>query len=504
MRDADTPQVFLRIFSGAQSGAEAGLPPGTFVIGTDESCDIIFAKSGLEPRHLELIIKPSLLHLDASHQTKENGAPSSFVSPTFVALDGDVYVNNEVLASGSQLTPGVPLFMGTICVALARPESIEADWNAVRDALQALASPQSSHSASQEDLPPVIVGGKNVGPLEDAGANNVDNTLPALDTKTLPTQNRRKANIFTTCLAATALGLLIFQYTPDTDAQKPMQALRQLLVENGFEHIDILMEKQNVVLKGILRNDNERARLLSLARNMQYPVHLGISIQQDRKNAIEAAFSGRGFQLEVTDVPDENVLLIAGYMQDRLVEEWAFLSSRDDVPDFESSSAGVVRRRIRYAEDVAAILEPALKRANLEFVSVKYRQGHVELRAELDGEQKVRLQEVLSAVREQLGVPVPVQLMTQKQDAPAVRGSKHEKSTPANGIPVAEPQRMPTAFRVVEVGMSPIPFVRLATGERVFEGGLMPGNFILARITLHELTLTKGDSESIYTLRGAQ
>ncbi|MEG2005265.1 MAG: type III secretion system inner membrane ring subunit SctD, partial [Bilophila sp.] len=384
MRDVGTPQVLLRIFSGPQAGAEAGLPPGSFVIGTDESCDIIFAQSGLEPRHLELIVKPPLLRLDTNRKDEESGSDSSFIPPTVVPLDGDVRANNDVLASGSSLLPGVPLFVGTICVALARPESVAADWNAVREALQALTVPQPERSGSQQDAQqsgqaaspevalPARTDDKNVGTQVDVDANKVAVFVPDSAIKTLPPRKWQKSSLFTVFFVVAVLGLLIFRYVPDTDAQKSVQALRQTLAENGFEKIDILLEKHTVVLKGVLRDDDERARLLALARNMQYPVHLDIGIRQDRKNAIEAAFSGRGFQLEVTDDPAGNVLLIAGYMQDRLVEEWAFSSSRDDVPDFESSSAGVVQRRIRYAEDVATILQPALTRANLAFVAVRY------------------------------------------------------------------------------------------------------------------------------------
>jgi type III secretion protein D len=44
----------LRIFSGLHIGAEIELIEGVYVIGTDDSCDLILSDSSLKARHAAL------------------------------------------------------------------------------------------------------------------------------------------------------------------------------------------------------------------------------------------------------------------------------------------------------------------------------------------------------------------------------------------------------------------------------------------------------------------
>jgi type III secretion protein D len=46
-------------------------------------------------------------------------------------------------------------------------------------------------------------------------------------------------------------------------------------------------------------------------------------------------------------------------------------------------------------------------------------------------------------------------------------------------------------------------FVTLETGERVFEGGELPGGYLLERIGIDALTLVKNSKTTQYPLRGS-
>ena len=50
--------VILRIFSGLHIGAEIELIEGIYVIGTDDSCDLILNDSTLKGRHAALRVSP--------------------------------------------------------------------------------------------------------------------------------------------------------------------------------------------------------------------------------------------------------------------------------------------------------------------------------------------------------------------------------------------------------------------------------------------------------------
>lgn len=54
------------------------------------------------------------------------------------------------------------------------------------------------------------------------------------------------------------------------------------------------------------------------------------------------------------------------------------------------------------------------------------------------------------------------------------------------------------------VTLSPMKFISLSNGQRIFEGGLLPGGYTLDGIDVRVLTLRKGGQTLQYPLRGAQ
>jgi type III secretion protein D len=60
-----------------------------------------------------------------------------------------------------------------------------------------------------------------------------------------------------------------------------------------------------------------------------------------------------------------------------------------------------------------------------------------------------------------------------------------------------------SSFKVVSVSLGAMKFVTLETGERVFEGGELPGGYLLERIAIDALTLVKNSKTTQYPLRGS-
>ena len=58
--------------------------------------------------------------------------------------------------------------------------------------------------------------------------------------------------------------------------------------------------------------------------------------------------------------------------------------------------------------------------------------------------------------------------------------------------------------QVTGVTMSPMKFISLSNGQRIFEGGLLPGGYTLDSIDVRVLTLRKDGQTLQYPLRGAQ
>lgn len=197
-------------------------------------------------------------------------------------------------------------------------------------------------------------------------------------------------------------------------------------------------------------------------------------------------------------------LRVAGYMRDGVVEAWAFDALREDVPQMPH-----VTRDLRYASQVAPVLDPLLADAGLKHVQTRYLSGVVQLSGDLDAAQREALDTVLAQTRTRLQVDIPFEVVQsapapdkKQQEAPAPvagRGftpARHEAAAPAQA-------EGPQGIDVRSVTLTPLRFVTTGDGQRIFEGGMLPGGYVVESISTTELHLRKDGRSTIYRLRGS-
>lgn len=198
-------------------------------------------------------------------------------------------------------------------------------------------------------------------------------------------------------------------------------------------------------------------------------------------------------------------LRVAGYMRDGVVEAWAFDALREDVPQMPH-----ITRDLRYASQVAPVLDPLLADAGLKHVQTRYLSGVVQLSGDLDAAQREALDTVLAQTRTQLQVDIPFEVVQsapapdkkQQQEAPAPVAGRG--FTPARQESAAPSQAEgPQGIDVRSVTLTPLRFVTTGDGQRVFEGGMLPGGYVVESISTTELHLRKDGRSTIYRLRGS-
>ena len=488
--------ISFRILTGPHMGAELVLPAGALLIGSDDSCDVILQDSSVAPRHVRLDIAAE--------------GPSVRVTP----LDKTVLAGGEpVPAEGAELPPATPCQLGLSCLAWISPDEDPEAWTRVLAEVQAgrnAASPEradasSLSAAAQDDARDA---GSNAGQEADEAI-----MLPAaLDANAVgataasrPPGDRLRRTL-TLLVALLCLCGLVFSYAGRSpDPEKRAEQVQELVASSGFGGLRAVPMGQGVAVLGVVGSDAERATLLNLARNVHYPVYLDLVVRGDRVEALRAAFHSRGFFPRVDE--EDGRLRAALYVKDGLAEEWAFSSVRDDVPGLRDQAAwDALERVVRHAADVEPVLRRALKEAGLEFVGIRFLNGQVELAGEFDSDQQRRLSETLDAVSAELGVPVTFSVVPSFARADAARGrtSFVPEQEPR---PVAAPESAADPLggtQVTGVTLSPMKFISLSNGQRIFEGGLLPGGYTLDGIDVRVLTLRKGGQTLQYPLRGAQ
>lgn len=486
--------VLFRVFSGPHLGAELVLPAGDQLVGSDDSCDIILQDSSVAARHAAFAIAVT-----------EEGA-----SVRITPLDGDVTLEGKPLPSdGADVPERTPFFLGLTCFAWALPDESADAWRQVAARLQ---ERRSTSPEGKAETPP---------PPDEEDVILLDDPLALSETGASPNANavgkgcwgklrslppRKLALVFLILLGLCGLTFSYEGRVPDAD--KRVKEIQRIITENGFATLVVTPQGQGVVIQGVLLNDAERANVLRLAQGVHYPVYLDVTVRGDRVDAVASAFASRGFSLAVqekTDNPQDG-LNVSGYMKDGLVEERAFSAVRDDVPELRDETLwNRLSRSIRHADAVEAALFPRLKAAELAFVQARYLPGRVELAGRFDVDQRRRLDEVLDKVRAELGVPVVFEVVASfEKPRPQAEARREASPAPfASGEDGAAPSGEVSGFQITGVTLKPMRFISLSTGRRVFEGGLMPGGYVLESIGVKELKLRKDGRIIVYRLRGS-
>ena len=192
-------------------------------------------------------------------------------------------------------------------------------------------------------------------------------------------------------------------------------------------------------------------------------------------------------------------------MRSSQVEEAAFAAALEDFP---AAARPLLTRDIVHADAVEGALRPLLDRAGMNFVSAEYHPGLVIFPGTFSESQRSVLETVMSETQQALGVPVPFRIVAAAQVAPA-RAVVPENTATAmrqatEGLATATVADTGIeGLQVTGVTLSPMRFISVHTGERVFEGGLLPTGHILESIGDKELKLRKDGVVTIYRLRGA-
>ena len=490
--------LLLRIFSGPHMGAELVLPMGTYLVGGDDSCDIILQDSTLAPRHATLEVALG-----------NDGTPKLHVAP----LDGQVTVHEESLGEeGGDLPESTPCFLGMTAFAWATQDHPAEVWQAVSTRLQE--KRVATTGEAEQTLPadePVLLDQPLTTELEELSFP-ADKVVAKTVWERLRGVSPQRLAVF--FLVSLALCGLTFSYEGRTPAaQRRVDQVIELVNKAGFSTLVVSPMGQGVTVQGVIRNDAERAELLKMAQNVHYPLYLDVTIRGDRVDAVQAAFSSRGFPLEVREKSDDPAqgLHISGYVRDGLVEESLFSSVREDIPSFQSESVwNQLEKNVRHASEVEAVLKPRLAEAKLNFVQLRYLPGKIEVIGSFDVEQRRTLEQALDATRQLLGVPVAFEVLAPQEarrdrEDGRISGARASAASPGQLFPGGKEDRHESVpdMRVTGVTLSPMRFINLATGQRVFEGGLLPGGFVLESIGAQALTLRKEGQSILYRLRGS-
>lgn len=532
--------VILRILSGTHLGAEIELSPGAWVVGRDDSCDIILTDASIEPRHVVF------------HVSDEDVLQAESLDGPLLGADGQP-LTDEMLVAGEIYRLGGVLF------AWGLTSATEDFWAEVEAKLATLSAPRVNALASTETEEAVDSEGDeetSEADAEEGEAGNAGNEgaktedaqgdVAKAETQDAASDKQRTAGIVLGVIAVVAIvGALYVQQTNRDLAEKAARAngewvelsetdaraetpsfwerigtffgfsseknidarvrdTQERLRAEGFTNVTASYVEEQWRLTGSVEDDKERGRLVGFARALSENTLIDVTVDSDYTVALESAFNTQGYWPQVTlrkgaNNAGANELEVAAYMLSNVIEERAFEDALANVPGVTagiSAKQFTLKRVIRHRDYLEPLFAKLFTAARLRDVNVEYGNGEVRFLTVLTPERRKALEEVLAKVKTESVVPVKIRVVNDTNAAAVAKATKEGATKPVTPVDPMKPR-----FRVAGVSGGALKFVTLSTGEKVFVGGTLPGGFVLEAITLDRLDLSKNGKRIKYPLR---
>ncbi len=495
--------AILRIFSGLHLGAEIELAEGIYVIGTDDSCDLILSESSLAPRHAALRVSGE--------------AEGAFL--TAETLDGSVLLGGIPVSDECEIPPQTPFQLGLLIAAWIPADTLDhaSAWSEVEQKLRPQSVPVQNASsdtksmrtdAAEPSSSDARITGVELSADSDANAAPVPHDHSDAQPDVVSPRTPHRLRDLSLIAAVVLAGALCFTWDSAPEPS-PVQTMRALLDEAGYKALNVSGSNDSVVVTGRIATDRERGRLLRLAQLLEFPVYLDVTVHSDAADAVRASFNTLGLWPEVTELPPSSRpgVRVRGYIKSGVLEQQALSTAIRNVPDLRPAENGgkprlEIFRDIKHEEDVQALLTPALTLAGLGEVQRTFHPGRVELRGALTPQSKAALEDITAHVESRLGVPVPFDIVNEAEVQTQKTNIYADQRSPDSRRASRQEPSAASAFKVVSVSMGAMKFATLENGERVFEGGELPGGYVLEHIDVDELTLRKNGTVTPYPLRG--
>jgi type III secretion protein D len=397
------------------------------------------------------------------------------------------------------------------------------DWDSVLDALKignrpasqaaeqsgagdSVATPEEGEAKPEESGESASAGEEESAPEQTESAPEQSEELQrALIEAQKKSARRMLAAGLGTSALVLVLGLFgIFMATSDS-GNSPEDAIRRALADSGFADLSVTENSDDrFLVTGTVPNDDQRGRLIRLTQMLPYPTDIRVSVDSDLTDAIQSGFNAQDFWPDVSiekGKGKKRELLVKGYIQNEQTESKAFEKALSNVPlILRQQNSPRITRSIRYERDLRPMVGKAFDSPVLSNTQVAYLPGRLEVRLPLTPEREESLAKAIGKLREMAGVPLLIDIknVEDKLAAAAV------KTQTAGAAPqsVAKPKQTDGfPFRIVSTSMGVLRFVKLANGDRVFEGGRLPGGYTLVRVMPDKLALSRDGKKFTYPLR---
>ncbi|MBQ9536449.1 MAG: type III secretion system inner membrane ring subunit SctD [Desulfovibrionaceae bacterium] len=492
--------LVLHIFSGVHLGAKLELPLGTWLLGSDDSCDLIL--QGLSPQHAKLYIE----QVDSS------------LSVAIEPVGGVITLDGQKLNAKTELPKSTACYLDQTCVVWNLPGVIQdpiLPQSPNEKAKEAIKETQEDAEEAAEEKPSEEVKEEETEKVteqdhDEAKDANQPIELPKTEEKPRKSLWQRLKSPLPLLFLAILLGALSFALTPKI--QDYPSLVEEQIKTTGLSGLLVTSKFPGVEIKGAVPKEADLDRLREAVENLAFPVYLEVLVDADMLRAVNYALRIRGFaplaSMERTN--NEVYVKIKAFMRDTLVEADAKNSLETDVP-----SPPQKKWHILHEEDVAPTITKTLAQAGFSDIKPVYLPGMVTLTGPITTEGHVFLLRLQAGLSAHFGVPlfgeseitggkitspslIAAQVKSQHLTlvpSTASENSNYAQDTTSNVDPLA-------GLTITALYSTPLNFIVSSDGRCLFKGATLPSGFVIENIATDGLTLRRGNKVLTYKLRG--
>lgn len=483
----------FKFVAGPHLGAQLSLEPGSYTLGTGAECDLIVAEALEQPCTVRLMLD-------------ESGALSAALIEGSAKLDGKALGEEpQPWPEGTVLTIGLSAlvpFSGSFSL-----EKLDLASLGLVSAPQTAAEAQSAETEAPAQ--------PEEAPADTAAAAEPSFAAPeAAACAAAAAKKQRRRLLLLTLPGLAALLLLLsalsagsYLYGERAQQREAVAQAQRFLQQQGWHTVAVSFADGLLRFKGTLPGADDLGRLAAELPPSPYAAAFEITFSAEKLQALERALGVLGAQVKAAAAADGKVSLY-GYVKDPYVEAELLNAVQPYFADL------VLQPHFKYFEEALPLLQEQSRKLQLP---LEWGSADTALiySGRLTFAERGRMEELRTAVSTALGVPLKFLnadearqvLIARINDPKAVAALMQSAAgVPEAAAPTADsaaPAESTGAFRVqdvIGVTMQPLRFITLKSGQKFFEGAVLPGGAVLQQISLDRLVLNQHGREVSYEL----
>lgn len=448
MTETTKARYLLKILAGPHQGAEVALDNEELLIGSALECDFILSDALVSPEHLKIVLADDRI--------------------TLVPLSAAVFVDGqEIPMESMDIEPFQFVTIGSTSFVIG---PIEGEWPQLSsaDVPELKKLEKSEHTEGQE--------GEREG--ERAEGSDKKTNKKAEDKPIEPKVSTQAMGLGVAALLLLVGFIFVGAYmllgSSATDRPSPIDyskrvglILDRLGLEDTFE---VTNPSSGIVrVEGWVDTDKERDEILDQFKNIRSRIDLRIWSQQQVVAQTKEYFQTVRLPLDVESV-SPGVVRVMGYHGDKA--DWRRFK---DGLQQESPGIKSIVDEVMTSSEVQALSKEIFKEFDLsDKVYLEAQPHYLAAKGMITEEEIPKLSEAVKKIQDEVGFPVPIQ----------------------NQIQVATVEQVYLDAQIDSVVVGGGQGVIITKdGQRLFEGGVLSGGYIIVKISRDGVTLKKGDQE---------